>query len=101
MGVTVKYTWAGRGGCTYLWEILFRVCADDPTVWVGDVGGDPPHGANLGGGFHHCVERRLTGNLPLLCTDRVWYNLPLEYDPMEDGLEDMTVYIARRHNRVA
>ena len=37
----------------------------DPYIWVGDVGCDPPHGVDPGGGgFHHQMARRLTEKFP-------------------------------------
>ena len=50
IGVTVKYHWAGRGGCTDLGDILCGSHAGDPPVWVGDVGDDPRMVKNFGGG---------------------------------------------------
>ena len=49
MGDTGKDPWAVRGGCMNLRAILRGGCAGDPILWVGYVGDDLPHCANLGG----------------------------------------------------
>ena len=46
---TVKYPWAGRERCTDLLAILTGGRTGKPPVYVGDVGYDPSHGANLDG----------------------------------------------------
>ena len=49
MGMNVKYLWVGRGRCTDVGAILCHSRVGDLPIWVRDVGGDPPYGANLGG----------------------------------------------------
>ena len=47
--MTGKDPWSGRGACTDIGGILGGSYEGEPAVWFGDVGYEPPHGANLGG----------------------------------------------------
>ena len=53
------------------------------------------------GGFHHRVERQISGKHLQFQYNGTWEYPPLEETMPMVGREDMETYISRRHNKVA
>ena len=60
-----------------------------------------PHIGKVLGGFHHRVASKLTGRQLRRGQDSGWVYTPLEYMMAGAGLQEMEIYISRRHNTVA
>ena len=73
-----------------LGNIFHDSCAGNPTVWVEDVGDEPPHGANLGGVPPLRVPEHHRES-PTMPHRRVLVYPPLDDALREAGLEKMVV----------
>ena len=54
-----------------------------------------PHIGRVLGGFHHRVDRRLTGRQTWQGRDGVWTYPPLEDAMAEAGLQEVETYVSR------
>ena len=60
-----------------------------------------PHMHRLLGGFHHKLDRRLTGRQPRKGQDGGWVYPPLVDAMAEAGLQEVETYVSRRQNTMA
>ena len=69
-------------------SFLHSGCSGGAVIWVRDLGGEPPHGADPGG-FHHRVASTIIGKLPNRQLDGVWDKPPIAEGLWDTGIEEI------------
>ena len=100
IGPAYRRYWGGRDVHEDIRAALPSGSTGETSIWVGDVGRDPPH-VKEPGGVTHRVVRRIKGQTPRHRANGSWNYPPLVEVMQEAWLEEMWVYIGRRHNMVA